>query len=329
MTPMTCKSKGGEVCCAESCLINDKSKGKERRTIPCSSPGCEKSFHAVCIGKLKSTDKELADMFFICLRCEDYLKYSAEIAHRSIMSELDRRLASIEKSVYNAIDDRLGKLSEVFDKKLNAFESDFRNSIESLQRNLEEKELHIADLKNELKSLNDRYPLIESELKASCDLVRSQLASADKLKRKKTFIVRNFPECNGMPESFSNMLTALAKPLNLEQELVNVKEVHRIGKARGDGKPRLILVKTNEKTARLFISRARLLRFADRPLNKVYIQENLSPDENKKLAEMRKRAFDHKVSNPGDEAFVRNKKLFINGNIVDEVPKNFITRFYY
>ena len=178
-------------------------------------------------------------------------------------------------------------------------------------------------LKNELKSINDRYPQIESELKASCDSVRSHLASADMLKRRKTFIVRNFPERNGMPEPYTKMLNDLAKPLNLEQELVNIKEVHRIGKTRQDGKPRLILVKTNEKTARLFISRARLLRFADRPLNKVFIQENLSPEENKKLAQMRKRAYDHRINYPGVEAFVRNKKLFINGNMVDEVPKNF------
>ena len=178
-------------------------------------------------------------------------------------------------------------------------------------------------LKTDLKSLNDRCDQDLVALKSSCITVQNQMSTLASEKRKETFIIRNFPERTSGSESIDSVLLAVARPLNLDQELMHIKHAYRIGKPRTDGKPRLILVKTTEKVARLFLSRCRLLKQAGRPLNNVFVQENLSPEENKKLFELRKRAYEHRIQNPGEAAYVYNKKLIINGAVVDEVVKNF------
>ena len=153
--------------------------------------------------------------------------------------------------------------------------------------------------------------------------MKTQISTFDSEKRKQTFIIRNYPERNDGSESMDNVLQEVARPLSLEGELAHIKHAHRMGKPRPDGKPRLILVKTTEKTARLFLSKSRHFKQAVGHMNKVFVQENLSPEENKKLFELRKRAYEHRTQNPGETAFVRNKKLMINGEVIDEVSKKF------
>ena len=43
----------------------------------------------------------------------------------------------------------------------------------------------------------------------------------------------------------------------------------------------------------------------------------------RKLAELRKRAYEHRTNNPGEKAFVKDKKLYMNDMVVDEVKENF------
>ena len=42
-----------------------------------------------------------------------------------------------------------------------------------------------------------------------------------------------------------------------------------------------------------------------------------------KLADMRKRAYEHCKSFPAETAYVRNKKLYVNGVVVGEVKPDF------
>ena len=105
--------------------------------------------------------------------------------------------------------------------------------------------------------------------------------------------------------------------------MANIKECFRLGKVREDNRPRLIMVKATEKTVKQFLTRSKLLKQASSPLDKIFLQENLPSELNKRLADMRKKAYEHRTQNPGDTAFVKNKKLFINGQVVDEINQNF------
>ena len=73
------------------------------------------------------------------------------------------------------------------------------------------------------------------------------------------------------------------------------------------------MVKTSERVARLFLSKARLLKKAETLLCNVFLQEDLLPEINKKLIDMRRKAYEHRMKNPGEEAYMKDKKLYING----------------
>ena len=55
----------------------------------------------------------------------------------------------------------------------------------------------------------------------------------------------------------------------------------------------------------------------------VFLQDDLPFEVNKRLAEMRKQAFDHRSQNPGESAYVKNMKLYINNVVVDEIKLDF------
>ena len=75
--------------------------------LDCSTPGCSKRFHAICVGHGKATEKELNKLFFVCLRCEAYLNYSAEIARKSIISDIDMKLEAIKIAIYETVDQKI------------------------------------------------------------------------------------------------------------------------------------------------------------------------------------------------------------------------------
>ena len=134
-------------------------------------------------GKNQISDKELASLFFVCLRCEAYLKYSADIARKSIMSELDTRLAAFEKSIYEYIDQRFKKetdelklqielkvdrSSKLLDKKLSDLDDEVRNTIDLVSKRLTKNENDFLRLESEFKCMsvkhthefNDLSPLV-------------------------------------------------------------------------------------------------------------------------------------------------------------------------
>lgn len=98
-------------CNADPCY-SDKIKEKEKRIIKCSSPGCHKQFHVGCVGHGKCSDKELKNLFFVCSRCEMYLNYSADIARKSFMDELEARLDTFKKDLFLSIDNKIREEKE-------------------------------------------------------------------------------------------------------------------------------------------------------------------------------------------------------------------------
>ena len=178
----------------------------------------------------------------------------------------------------------------------------------------------------DFESLNERCLKEITTLQKLCKSTKEQLVSIDQKKRKESFIVRNFPESqyaesrnlNNLGKAISptaessNMyeaISSIAHALGLSGEVNNIHEAFRLGRPREDGKPRLIMVKAPERVCRLFLGKARLLKHAQAPFCNVFLQEDLTPEVNKKLIEMRRKAYEHRTKNPGQEAYVKNKKL--------------------
>ena len=330
-------------CSADTCIINDKSKEREKRKIFCASPGCSKDFHTACIGRPKVSDKELNMLFFVCTRCETYLSYSADIAQKTIMNKIDTKMNELEKSLLQTINEKINfecsKISAQTNTLIDSFKRCFEEKIEELKskstatNNFVKDSLQDKDKK--VKQLQDEFLVVKShcqnelnEAKAAFKIIAHQVASLDSRKRKKAFLIKNFPEntssLNGKSiSSCQDAVNVIAEALDLEDKLSDIKDAYRIGKPRRDGRPRNIFVKAAEKTVKLFLVKARSLKQAPHPLNRIFIQEDLPPEVNAKLAQMRKRAYEYRTSNPGCEAFVRGKRLFIDGNVVEEVKQDF------
>lgn len=327
------------VCSADSCIVNDKSKDREKRKIVCAGPGCSKEFHTRCIGRPKVSDKELNNMFFLCTRCETYLSYSADMSRKSIMSEMDCKIKELKESLFKVIDEKItsecSKISARTNCRIDSISKSFGEKIEELRSQTTQANTFALNFVHEcdqrMKEMHDEMSKIKThrsdeleEAKKSLKSIVGQVASLDLQKRKKHFVIRNFPEntclikgkCVSTPK---DAVDAVAEALNINCDAFCVKDVHRIGKPREDGSARVLLVKADEKTVKRFLMNARFLKNAPHPLNRVFVQEDLPPEVNRKIAEMRKRAYEYRASNPGKTAFVRGKRLYIDGNLVDEV----------
>ena len=330
-------------CCGDPCIVHEKSKEKEKRFIECSSPGCTKKFHAVCIGHEKASGKELKRLFFVCLSCEDYLNYSAEIARKSLVADLDNRLDALKTSILETVDLKISRMKDSitqetkllcdylkveFDRKLNDV-SDRLNSETATADNLcGEKKVMTDFVKSEFDSFKQSYLTDIQSLHASCQHMSKNLNLLQMDKRKECFIIRNFPEknitVNGSEVSnCKDAVRSIAKVLGLEDECQNIQNIQRLGKVTSDGKPRLMKVKSNANTSKLFLQNARKLKNAPWPLNKVFLQADLPIEVNRRLAEMRKRAFGHRNDYPDESAYVKNLKLYINDVVVDEIKLDF------
>ena len=341
---MTSKS----LCFAEPCIVNDKSKEPEKRTVPCNSPGCSKTFHAICVGQGRTPDKELNNLFFVCLKCEAYLNYSADIARKSFMADLDSKLQDLRSSIDRSIDEKIRQESDkIMEQTKLLCESVARKCDEKIKevKNLandtgelnlslvKEKFANIDGLRSEFQSLKRSLTKDTTDLTNACDTMRNHIRTLELEKRKASFIVRNFPEKNITIKNkhitnCNEAVAVIAEELGIVSDVTNqIKDVFRIGKVNraehSDTRPRLIMVRATEKVARQFLMKARLLKQAGTPLDKVFIQENLPPEINKKLADMRKRAYEHRSNNPDESAYVKNKKLYINGTVVEEIDQGF------
>ena len=110
----------------------------DSETIICRSPFCQKVFHIACAGFRNKTKEELNSLYFVCLACDEYIKYSN--------SRLDQRIAKMEAKV--------NKTLETMNKRIGALEADIKtttlstthntNEIKNIQDNISETEANFS-----------------------------------------------------------------------------------------------------------------------------------------------------------------------------------------
>ena len=328
-------------CHADVCSVTEKSRDREKRKIVCQNPGCSRDFHASCIGYSRSSDKEISNIFFVCSRCETFLKYSADIAQKALLGKMDKKLDDLKESIYRTLEERLAAENqriieqtkaimnsaiEEMNLKLSDLNKSTEKANETIQSVLKSHEAKMITLESVVEDQATRFANELQHLKSNYKNMEEQLVALDATRRKNSFIIRNFPEdsCSVQGKTVKSTIDAvssIADALGLGELMGDIRESFRIGQNCESGRNRLIMVKATERARREFLRKARTLKNSEFPLNKVFINEDLPPAINKRLAAMRKRAYEHRTK--GEEAFVRNKKLYVNGVLVDEIPQNF------
>ena len=225
----------------------------------------------------------------------------------------------------------LANIKILLEESKNEIISSMKSEIQTLKDSIISLTARVEELEEEKEVLKQQHLMTTKDqtlLRLMYDTIESRFVALDSKNRNNTFIIRNFPEDECIVDgkqvkSTREAVTAVAEALGLNELMEEVSDTFRLGNARESRGRRLIMVKTTEKTSRAFLRKARNLKNTEFLLDQVYIQENLPPLVNKRLAEMRKRAYEHRKSHPGEEAFVKNKKLFLNGIVVDEIHQNF------
>lgn len=145
---------------------NDKSK----RLIECSGPGCGRSFHSSCIGWNKILEKDLKNKYFVCLKCEYFLKHGSELA----LQRFEERLLTLRKDILceteTQIDAAAKKITLNYKAELHEVSSNLNglleNEIEKLNEKLnnyckeirEEIALHTTEVVQKQSSYDDQLP---------------------------------------------------------------------------------------------------------------------------------------------------------------------------
>ena len=189
-------------------------------------------------------------------------------------------------------------------------------------------EKSVKSLEIAMETLTRKCESDHESLKVLCNTTEGQLVAIDCNSRKSSFVIRNFPEeeCKigeEVVKTPGEAVSVIAHALGLGEHLSEVRESFRLGKVRQTKGRRLIMVRATESTAKAFLKKARMLKQCGSLLNRVYLHEDLPPMISKRLAEMRKRAYEHRSNHPNEEAYVKDKKLFINGVVVDQISQNF------
>ena len=60
-------------CSGEPCVVNEKSKDREKRLMSCNNPGCNKRFHVTCAGHAKVSDRDLSKIFLFAFSVKSSL----------------------------------------------------------------------------------------------------------------------------------------------------------------------------------------------------------------------------------------------------------------
>lgn len=221
----------------------------------------------------------------------------------------------------------LANIKTLIEASKNEIISSMRSEIQTLKESITSLTTRVEKLEEEREILRRQNMSVtddQTSLRKLYNTVEKRIMALDSNNRTNSFIIRNFPEeeCSiggKSVKSTQEAVASVANALGLSECMDEVTETFRLGNSRESRGRRLILVKTTEKTSKAFLRKARNLKQCGFPLNQVYVQENLPPLMNKRLGEMRKRAYEHRKNHPDEEAYVKNKKLYVNGVVVEEV----------
>ena len=188
-----------------------------------------------------------------------------------------------------------------------------------VKRRVDEK---VSDLMNEIKVLRSDY--IENlsfmqgcvdTLTATVQDLEKQVESQEQYSRRQSLrIQNNWPEQPG--EDTDEMVVRMARDLlgvDIDKEQIN--RSHRVGRHRGDGKPRPVIVKFVSHCAKSKVYHARKrLNFAGPRARGVHIHEDLTKTRNKMFATARNLLWDNLICDTWTEdgiVYVRT----LNGNL--------------
>jgi len=114
-------------CNDSNCLILDNSSAYEKKLITCNSPYCNFVCHAKCAGLAIKKQKDIDSLYFICKKCEEFLRFSSNFTTAKITALetlITDKIGNIEAAV-NKLETRINILEgeikpEKYDDKFNA-----------------------------------------------------------------------------------------------------------------------------------------------------------------------------------------------------------------
>lgn len=217
---------------------------------------------------------------------------SAVSTVRSDVTKTDSATVSVSNSSITSIDD----FNKFFTKKLADLESAWARRIEDLESTVQSQGITIS---NYTKRINE---------------LETKVANKEAMSRRKNFIIK------GVQDNIE-LMPAVKKVINAIDPLANtssVKSAFRIGNVV-DGRPRLIMVKATRDFSFKMVSNGKKLRNAGDSFKGVYVDRDLPPETAKAVGLLRKRAYDYRIAHPGEPAYVKGGKLYINNVLADEV----------
>jgi len=84
-------------CQHSNCIINSNDTHNDKRIVSCNSPYCNFTCHVKCAGLAIKKQKDLETIYFVCKKCEEFLKFSSTF--------ITEKITALENQVINRIDE--------------------------------------------------------------------------------------------------------------------------------------------------------------------------------------------------------------------------------
>ena len=171
----------------------------------------------------------------------------------------------------------LESMTNQFNKKLQEVKYEALESHKLVLGKCEANEIKFAKLQK-----NDVHAKEMESFKESIGSLQKYISFLDSKDRRKSFIIRNVPEKdfsidNQNVSGTQQAVASVADALGLRHEAEHLQNVYRIGRPRDDNRPRLIMVETTERTAKLFLSKARKFKDSSTTLLKRVFCKKICP----------------------------------------------------
>jgi len=306
------------VCSEPSCRIKDNNN-----MIACASPFCQKKFHLNCVGLKGKPKEEIASMYFVCLSCDEFIRYSNnridvkltefETELTSNIQSIKLNITSLERNTAN-LSLRIGQLEKTLlnnEQKIegiNEFMENTNNKIALMETDLKDS---VLKLNNQINALESK--LLTNETKHFEPKENTQIINGSDIKYQiRVMGVKEAPadlKYFERQEHERSSVTAMLAHLN--ESNIHVKDCYRLGKFKaGSPRPRTMLVTlTNIWDKRKILSKVSLLSTYE---HKLFVSPALSPSEiNKEKMILKKRYELIKEGVDRRDIKIKNLKLFV------------------
>jgi len=311
-------------CCEPTCRNKENSQ-----FIACAAPFCKKQFHLACAGLKGKPKEEISKLYFVCLSCDDFIRYSnskIDLRLNRIEEDLNETIVSLKQNIKlleektDGIKDRL----DTYEKSLlnceqtnKIIKKEYECSIKAVaerQKNIEES---VTNLEKSVAVLQSQT----SEIKPTPITEIKQVSTDNRSKYQiRVNGIKEAPKSLKFLERqefergcFSEILE------HLNENNINFTDCFRLGKLREDSKkPRTLLVTlTSIWDKRKILSKGNLL---SNYKNAVFISPALSLTELKTEKQVLKKRW--QLIQEGTERKhikIRNLKLFVKNEDDEEI----------